>query len=1095
MDEEKGDYGYADIYDEKNNSLFEFTKSFAWNSKPKLIPVPTTLLSSTPILPSQNYVQVVNKERRTILIILFLTIITGPLIFRYIMGSRISADDDEIGTWGGSLDAFEYFVLIVLYIGMLSSIFRMLPIICGRPAALEASQNCNLEGTCAVGTCSPFVAEDDIILLRSLIGRTSTVFHTAGSRHEIEGLYLDTILNERRLKGEAGRKHLWIQWMIFITKVAKICIKRNRPLREAQNDHQDSQHEGEKESHKKVESDNERKKGKKLSAIAEGDNEDEEVEEKNCVRNEVRAEPRRTRRVTFKDISNFTNFTSTLPEEPESTQGEKKDINDSTPTDNGEREQYSPFNMPSELENMTLELSDIEPLVSFLDGWLEEIKLNEWAYNYDNKLEGFENLFFAAPFMHFFEGQDMIAVHEAIDELYASFSRGGVPDDKDPKRPVYPDDVVEVQWNIRREGYPNWTVIWSLASRTRLRAMTREAANDLEGPPPVYESTRIKPGAIVQCKVYKPPAAFAVDAFFKARKTLYKVVRIENMKKGPAAYLTKFPPDNDVTLVGPYPVAQLELIEKNRGKTGSLNFFNNYLRARAFQWANEIGFNRPVQTFTGIVDARHALMEPNIFWNDALPYFSLVKDTLQPSKKMGRSNMYPVCITVQYPQYFSNVGDDDYLDNTNGAYYNLWQIIRDCAKCITSSGSNTVWEISSPEFEFCTTSRSEDLGTSHKYIEHSVSVYIACFVAYGIAKKTEDYLEALYRWAAGPLELFWPSFFQWEILRHYIKVAIPVAFMTMASFAQNGWWYFIYLFIVLLGILKGLYDKLMGRKALRDFVVSTVISSNLFGFLSNLLSVCWFIGMPARIAFTGSLPFGETFQRSLFWAFTSIVMSFGTALFYDCLIRIARATSKHSNEVNLYMCLYRVTQLYACSFAYSVLSTIAGSYSAFKAWHYDMDLSMWTSFRVSNSEFDKITGAMKGVSVFSLAYWSHVKDYILLYIKSILAGLTMPTTMTKWYTSLAFVLQLACMLTSTVYVNTDNAWAKLVVLANCSLNILMLIDVTVLLQPKLKNLLGYPIRSEYVFGYLGIIIIVSGMVNKALTINDIADRLHIPALR
>lgn len=160
-------------------------------------------------------------------------------------------------------------------------------------------------------------------------------------------------------------------------------------------------------------------------------------------------------------------------------------------------------------------------------------------------------------------------------------------------------------------------------------------------------------------------------------------------------YLTPFPPVLDYIpiLPDPVPLKNVSLLEMNRGKTGALNFFNDYLRAKVIEWSYEKVSNQPIQTFCGIVDARHAVVEPNIFWNDALPYFSIVKGTYVSSRKFGFGTMreYPTCITVQYPQFFSNVGADDYLDNSNSTYYNLWQTLRDCGKCVTSSGTNTIW--------------------------------------------------------------------------------------------------------------------------------------------------------------------------------------------------------------------------------------------------------------------------------------------------------------------------------------------------------------------------------------------------------------------
>jgi hypothetical protein len=142
-------------------------------------------------------------------------------------------------------------------------------------------------------------------------------------------------------------------------------------------------------------------------------------------------------------------------------------------------------------------------------------------------------------------------------------------------------------------------------------------------------------------------------------------------------------------------LSRVKLVELNRGKAGALNYCNEYIRLKRMGWAAEKRWSSDIQTFVGIVDARHALVEPNVFWNDALPFFSstVVKDQIAPARAFGfgANHRYPVCITVQYPQYFSNVSHDDFLDNGNIGYYNLWQVLRDMGKCVTSSGTNTIW--------------------------------------------------------------------------------------------------------------------------------------------------------------------------------------------------------------------------------------------------------------------------------------------------------------------------------------------------------------------------------------------------------------------
>lgn len=112
--------------------------------------------------------------------------------------------------------------------------------------------------------------------------------------------------------------------------------------------------------------------------------------------------------------------------------------------------------------------------------------------------------------------------------------------------------------------------------------------------------------------------------------------------------------------------------------------------------------------------------------------------------------------------------------------------------------------------------------------------------------------------------------------------------------------------------------------------------------------------MLSRIAFSGTMPLGENDKRALFWGFVSIFFALPTGVFVDALIRMARHTAPATKDLNYHRTLWRGSQLYSAAFMYTLLSTIAGTFSAFKAWWYDMDLSMWASFRVKANEFDKV---------------------------------------------------------------------------------------------------------------------------------------------
>jgi hypothetical protein len=115
-----------------------------------------------------------------------------------------------------------------------------------------------------------------------------------------------------------------------------------------------------------------------------------------------------------------------------------------------------------------------------------------------------------------------------------------------------------------------------------------------------------------------------------------------------------------------------------------------------------------------------------------------------------------------------------------------------------------------------------------------------------------------------------------------------------------------------------------------------------------------FVSLSLSVAFSGKMPLGENDKRALFWGFVSIFFALPTGIFVDALIRMARHTAPATKDLNYHQTLWRGTQLYSAAFMFTLLSTVAGSYSAFKAWWYDMDLSMWTSFRVKANEFEKV---------------------------------------------------------------------------------------------------------------------------------------------
>jgi hypothetical protein len=114
-----------------------------------------------------------------------------------------------------------------------------------------------------------------------------------------------------------------------------------------------------------------------------------------------------------------------------------------------------------------------------------------------------------------------------------------------------------------------------------------------------------------------------------------------------------------------------------------------------------------------------------------------------------------------------------------------------------------------------------------------------------------------------------------------------------------------------------------------------------------------------------------------------------------------------------------------------------------------------------------------------------------LYGNSCLAALTMPTVMTKWYSTGIFLFQFVCMFVSTFIVNRGEVLKLVVVLCICTLNILFTMEVTILLQPLFSYPIGFPFRSEYLFGCCGLIIVVSALYNGALDLSSFTSRVHL----
>ena len=109
----------------------------------------------------------------------------------------------------------------------------------------------------------------------------------------------------------------------------------------------------------------------------------------------------------------------------------------------------------------------------------------------------------------------------------------------------------------------------------------------------------------------------------------------------------------------------------------------------------------------------------------------------------------------------------------------------------------------------------------------------------------------------------------------------------------------------------------------------------------------------------------------------------------DRLVNMCRFLSIKTDKWNYSMVLWRSSQLYSCSFAYATLSVITGTTNAFRAKFLDRydgacdfsycdcrDLTMWSSFRVSDAAYmmawDKVSKATLCSGAFFAALFNYV---------------------------------------------------------------------------------------------------------------------------
>ena len=155
-------------------------------------------------------------------------VIVSPLVIRYTLSTSgqdniflPSANFWSVSSdWGAGLTILEWVILVTLAMQNFMGLVPITSVLSGKPTCVRSGANVQCSGSAVIGTCTPFLTENEAIFLRSLLGRFATAFHTMGSRHDLTGFYVDAIVNEVRCKEDDPRLLQWMAWVDFIEFLA-----------------------------------------------------------------------------------------------------------------------------------------------------------------------------------------------------------------------------------------------------------------------------------------------------------------------------------------------------------------------------------------------------------------------------------------------------------------------------------------------------------------------------------------------------------------------------------------------------------------------------------------------------------------------------------------------------------------------------------------------------------------------------------------------------------------------------------------------------------------------------------------------------------
>jgi hypothetical protein len=229
-------------------------------------------------------------------------------------------------------------------------------------------------------------------------------------------------------------------------------------------------------------------------------------------------------------------------------------------------------------------------------------------------------------------------------------------------------------------------------------------------------------------------------------------------------------------------------------------------------------------------------------------------------------------------------------------------------------------------------------------------------------------------------------------------------------------------------------------------------------------------------------PISGSTEQSLTWAFVSLIVRLPIGIVTDRIINMASFLSPKTKKDswNFSMVLWRSSQLFVCSFAYTLLSLINGTQTAYRARFHDGDNTMWSSFRVSSDEVTRLRKKMQKAPCFTKEYFDAAYGYYRLQLLRVYLSFNMPDVITTWLAMFLFMMQFVMIFLSIAVVNVHKPSYILTSIIVCSLNTFLVADIAFLLFPKFSEVIGNPPRLEYLFAILSTVIIVSLLMNDNL---------------